>query len=406
MFCYLKGAEKCQNRIYDPKIKTLRVITNDNFENPPLLLLGSDQYLTISFDELSSDINWISYRIIHCNANWQPSRISELEYLDGFNEISLDDVTPSFNTFVPYHHYRLQIPNDKVQLRLSGNYMVQFYRDDNPQQVIASACFSVFEHNTEILASVSTNTDIDFNRQHQQVSLRLGWKNGMLSNPADELRVSVIQNNRPDSEVIVVNPTRFSANEAIYEHNRALIFEAGNNYRRFEITSHKYPGIGVEKISFFNPMYHVLLSNTAPKRKLPYYYDQDQNGRFIIRSVDAEDNDTESDYYTVHFTLEDENPFIEGEIHLNGDFTNNQFSEDTKMVYNFETQCYEKTMLLKQGHYNYQYLLVPNNGKKIAVGAIDGNFHETNNEYLIKVYYRPIGQRYDRLIGATRIETF
>ena len=59
-------------------------------------------------------------------------------------------------------------------------------------------------------------------------------------------------------------------------------------------------------------------------------------------------------------------------------------------------------MLLKQGAYNYQYVVVTDGGKA-DVGRLEGNFHETSNEYLVKVYHRPRGTRYDRLVGAAVI---
>ncbi|MGL4292805.1 MAG: DUF5103 domain-containing protein [Bacteroidales bacterium] len=389
---------------HDPNIKSVRVICNDRFDVPPLIELRSGQQIEVSFDELSSDMSRISYRIIHCDADWKPSRISELEYLDGFNQLAVEDAQPSFNTFVPYYHYRIRLPNDQIQFNISGNYAVLFYKDEDPETIIASACISVFERQTEVQGYITSNTDISFNGEYQQVGIRLKWKNAFLSNPADELKVVVCQNNRLDNQVVVNHPTRFSANEAVYEHNRNLIFEAGNNYRRFEIVNHQYAAIGVEQIRYFEPMYHVLLSGSQPRASLPYYYDRDQNGRYIIRNSDAQDNDTEADYFMIHFALEDENPFIQGSIYLNGDLTYGLFNDDSKMIYNFESHRYEKALLLKQGHYNYQYLFVEHGSDKGSTKKMEGNFHETQNEYLVRIYHRPPGQRYDRLIGFSLIQ--
>ncbi|MEG2180732.1 MAG: DUF5103 domain-containing protein [Bacteroidales bacterium] len=403
IFYYVSAQSGWQNAIFQPAIKSLQVICNDNFTSPPLILLNSDQFVSISFDELTNDMSWISYRIIHCDANWQRSHLSELEYLNGFNQVAVEDVQPSFNTFTSYYHYHITLPNENIQFRKSGNYAVLFFRDDQPDDIIASACFSVFERETSVYANVTSNTDISLNGEYQQVEIRLQWRNPVLSNPADELKVVVSQNNRRDNEVIVNHPNRFSANEAFFEHNRSLIFEAGNNFRRFEIVDHKYAGIGVEQIRYFEPFYHVLLTPSISRAQQPYYYDRDQNGKYIIRKSDAEINETEADYFMVHFCLEEENPFIEGSIHLAGDFTYNRFTDETKLIYNFEQRRYEAALLLKQGHYNYQYLFLPRNGTKASPALMEGNFHETENEYLIKVYHRPPGQRYDRLIGYSLI---
>lgn len=399
IFYYAAAQQGWQNATFKPEIKSLQVICNDNFLSPPVILQNSDQTVSISFDELTDEINWVSYRIIHCDANWQRSRLSELEYLDGFNPIPVENIQSSFNTFVPYYHYMITLPNEKIRFRKSGNYAVLFFKDENPNDIIASACFSIAEQETEVQANVTTNTDISINGAYQQVKIRLQWRNAFLLNPADELKVVVSQNNRRDNEVIVNHPTRFSANQAIYEHNRALIFEAGNNYRRFEITNHRYAGMGVEKIRYFESSYHVLLTPVFPRAKQPYYYDLDQNGKYVIRKTETENQETEADYFMVHFNLNDDNPFIEGNIYLSGDFVQNRFTDESKMIYNFERKRYENMLLLKQGHYNYQYLFVPKGSGKGSPAMMEGNFSETGNEYLIKVYHCPPGQRYDRLIG-------
>ena len=392
-----------RNQVHTPEIHTLQIAANSDFMAPTIIELNTDQYIDIEFDDLSDKSDWISYRIIHCNADWRRSQLSELDYLDGFNQNMINDVQPSFNTFTSYYHYRIQLPNPDARFRVSGNYAVEFFRDSEPQEVIATACFSVFEHETEVTASVSTNTDLSFNDRYQQVSVRLHWKNNFLTNPANELKVVVSQNNRCDNEVTVNTPTRFNANEVVFEHNRQLIFKAGNNYRRFETVSNKYAGIGVEKIIYAAPIYHVKLFPTEIRSTECYFYDQDQNGRFVIRQSEAQESQCEADYFMVHFYLNYDNPLIPGSIYLNGDFTNNLFDESTKMVYNFDTRRYEKSLLLKQGHYNYQYLFVPYQASEGETALIEGDHYETGNEYLIKVYHRSPGQRYDRLIGFCQL---
>ena len=59
----------------------------------------------------------------------------------------------------------------------------------------------------------------------------------------------------------------------------------------------------------------------------------------------------------------------------------------------------ELSMMLKMGSYNYQYLWLPDGSTTALTGPIEGNHYQTVNEYLSLVYYRPVGQRYDRLGG-------
>ena len=73
------------------------------------------------------------------------------------------------------------------------------------------------------------------------------------------------------------------------------------------------------------------------------------------------------------------------------------------MKYNPETHAYECARLLKQGAYNYQYLYVAPGSTVGSTAQAEGNFYETENEYLILVYHRPFGERYDRLIGMQQV---
>ena len=50
------------------------------------------------------------------------------------------------------------------------------------------------------------------------------------------------------------------------------------------------------------------------------------------------------------------------------------------MVYNPASGKYEKTLLLKQGSYNYQYLFLPDGGSAASAGPIEGNYYETVNK--------------------------
>ena len=45
---------------------------------------------------------------------------------------------------------------------------------------------------------------------------------------------------------------------------------------------------------------------------------------------------------------------------------------------------------------------VDKNGKIDEQNAVDGNFYQTENEYIVLVYYKGGAERYDRIIGIGR----
>ena len=212
------------------------------------------------------------------------------------------------------------------------------------------------------------------------------------------MKISILQNSRRDKEVIINRPLRVQGNQIVFGHDRNMIFEAGNEFRRFEMVATRYAGLGVEKIYYFDPYYHVVLATSVPRAQKSYLYDKTQNGRFVIRQSGADDSNTEADYFVVHFTL-DSDPIPGGKIYIDGEMTNHRYTPYNEMVYNPASGKYEKTLLLKQGSYNYQYLFLLDGGSAASAGPIEGNYYETVNEYLVKVYHRPQGVRYDKLIG-------
>ncbi|MDE6101082.1 MAG: DUF5103 domain-containing protein, partial [Paramuribaculum sp.] len=58
----------------------------------------------------------------------------------------------------------------------------------------------------------------------------------------------------------------------------------------------------------------------------------------------------------------------------------------------------------KQGAYNYQYLAVPRGAStRGSTSVVEGDRYQTANEYLVKVYFRQPGSRYDRLVAVTSV---
>lgn len=387
-----------ETRAFSDRFKTIRTDVEGRDLFPPIIELNSNEHITISFDEMTEEASYLQYSLVHCNADWRPSALSELEYLDGFNTNPIETFDYSIATFAHYVHYSLTLPNEDVQFKASGNYVLLVYPENEPEQILLQVCFSVYENDILVAPSVTSRTDIDYNREHQQVSVSLNANNYRIQNPYNELKVSVTPNGRRDQEVIVNRPLRVQGNQVIFDHDRNLIFEAGNEFRRFEMVATRYAGLGVEKIYHFDPYYHVVLATSEPRAETSYLYDKTQNGRFVIRQSGANDSDTEADYFVVHFTL-DSDPISGGKIYIDGEMTNHLYTPYNEMVYNPETGQYEKTLLLKQGSYNYQYLFLPDGASSATAAPVEGNYYQTVNEYLVKVYHRAPGERYDKLIG-------
>ena len=400
----VQAQEVYRTKVYREDIKSLEVKVQGELISTPCIELNGENRIEISFDALFHTGGRFAYSVIHCDAEWKKSNLVPIEYMKGFQRVTIEDYTFSFNTTTHYTNHKLWFPNEYMQPTVSGNYAVQVFEEDSPDNIVFTACFSIVEPLVDIDATVSGNTLIDFNREHQQVTFVINQTNINISFPQTDLKIFVYQNNNLDDARTNLQPAMISRNQLQYSLNRELIFEAGNEYRRIEFLSHRYIGMGVEATAFFNPYYHVTLYQDQKRDKKPYLYDQDQNGRFFIHCSGCENPDSEGDYYVVHFSLASER-MPNGKMYLYGDFFNRIPDEQSQMEYRAETGAYEKEVLLKTGLYNFQYLFVEDGDIKPSFKKTEGNFFETENEYTIAVYYRQNGARYDRLIGYRSISS-
>lgn len=373
------------------QFKSLQIRKPGNLLAYPIIKPGSEA-VEISFDELAEDNRYLRYRLVHCDALWRPSEISDIEYASGFNQGDILDYALSDLTITHYVHYTLTLPNDEVSPLISGNYLVEIFDQDNPDDVLLQAKFMVSEELAHMALNATSRTDIDYNDAHQQLSVHADLNGADIDDPFNDLILVVIQNGNPSSRRVLTKPLRANRTEAVYDHQQELIFPAGNEYRRFDTANSRYPGMHLVYIDATD----AELSVDHPRAEVRYQYDEDQGGRFFVDEINASNPDVNADYLWTHFTLE--MPQLHEPVYIDGDLTLRSRDSDAMMVYDPSIGAYVKSLLLKQGMYNYAY--VTHSGNRI-----EGDHYQTGNEYLALLYYRPHGARFDRLISSAVIHT-
>ena len=391
-----------RQRCLSPDIKTLRVLINGRNDLPPVLIAGSNDVLTISFDELSTDARYLRWSLTHCDADWQPENISDFEFTDGLNEASVDDYEFSRATLTHYVHYTITLPDKRMPIKLSGNYLLKVYEEYKPENPLLQVRFSVVDNSMKVNAQVSPRTDIDYMGQHQQLDITVDTEGADIRNFYTDLTTVVCQNLGDSSPVKLTSPSMVTGNRVSYSHLRSLIFPGTNEYRRFETVSASYPGIGIDRIGHSTDGYFADLFIDSPRFNTGYTFDQTQHGAFTVREYSSSAGDTEAEYITTNFRFE--SPKLPVEVHIDGALTSFAQDSSTLMKYNQITGCYEKSLFLKQGAYDYRYVTLDPHTGKVSTELTEGNFCDTSNRYLIYVYYRIPGERFDRLGGVTYAE--
>ncbi|MBE0637182.1 MAG: DUF5103 domain-containing protein [Bacteroidales bacterium] len=394
--------------VYQPNIRSVLLYKMGFEMSSPIVALHSEEKLMLSFDDLSADYSKYEYTIIHCDADWNPSDLMPNEYLESFTDDFIPSYDYSINTMQSYVHYRKMIPNDVISYKLSGNYLVKVYLEKQPDEVILTRRFYVIDPKADLSAVVDRPSNVVDRDFKQEITFSINTANIYVVDPFKEIKVTIRQNGRWDNAITNMKPRQVSGRELIYDNAGACVFDAGNDYRYFDIKSLRYNSMRVNAIEY-DPLdgYQVFLHEDEVKNKNVYQRIQESmNGRFLIKTEDWPDSSIESEYCTVNFFLPYPTPLIDGKLYIFGGLTNWQLLREAELTFNFERFGFEAKLLLKQGYYNYHYILLPNNSKVGDLTFAEGNFFETNNEYTFYVYFRPQGSRYDQLVNVTTMYAF
>lgn len=378
------------NKIYSERFKSLTSMVNSDWKNRPVMTLGTTDVLHIGFDELSHNYHRLTYHLEHCEADWQASEeLFESDWLEGFNDNQIEDYQNSVNTTVLYTHYELKIPNDRCRLKMSGNYRLTVYDEDADNERVLEVEFYVLEPRMALGLTVTTNTDIDHNKSHQQVGISLKYNDIQIFNHEEELRTVVMQNWQEQTARHNVKPNFINNKGLAWEHNKRLIFDAGNEYHKFEVLDVSHATMGLDRIVWDGEHYEAYPYPTEVRRN--YLTDTDANGAFLIRNSDNYESDFTCDYVYVNYLLLA--PYY-GDLYVDGQWTTDANKETYRMDYDEQHKQYSTSLLQKQGYYNYQYVM-----KNGQLAPSEGNFFETENSYQVLVYYKGTGTRTWRLVG-------
>lgn len=405
---FTAAAQMVADSNWTPEVKTVTLYKNGvELEAPVLLLDGSDRLL-LRFDVLGAETENFRYRIQHCDASWQVDDMQPYEFVNGFEEGSIDNYNPSFTTLTDYVNYYQYIPSQYSQLLISGNYVVSVFPQDSPDSILLTRRFCVVEGSLKAgvqLAVPYDNGDI-FRRREVDVAVEAnrdyrGMQIPPSLNPA-YLHVVVQQNGRIDTR----RELPFSGYEGAalcYRNHQENIFAAGNRFRYFDISNIRTAMYNVNRIEEYGGEWMAMLNPLEDRSNKPFVTEQTLNGGMKVNVWDRTNKETEADYVYVNFLLPMKYPFLNGSVHVVGDLTQWQLDEQSRMEYDMDKKAYTLRLQLKQGYYAYQLLFKPVGGQQGLTATLEGDHYETPNNYTVYVYYRAPNDRYDRLVALAKI---
>jgi hypothetical protein len=369
----------------------------------PLIHLSFKDSLLLSFDELANEPQNYAYTLIHCNADWSPSDLMESEYLEGFYEEPITDYQFSFNTTQNYVHYQAVIPSSNMKPILSGNYLLIVFPENNKNNPILSKRMMIMDEKVSVKGSVKRATDLEQRNYQHEIDFSIYHSGYEIDNPFGDIMPVITQNSRWDNAISGLQAVFVKDDEIVYDYEEENLFDGGNEYRFFDIQSLRYLSERLADISFEADTHRVVLRTDEARRFQRYSgLVQDINGKRIIRVQEGSRNAIEADYALVHFTLPYEHDVTHGDLYVFGQISDYGFPESHRMTYNADKRQYEANIYLKQGYYNYEYVLKKYEGGNIN-RFIEGTHYQTVNDYHIYIYHRPTGESYDQLIGIQKL---
>lgn len=376
-------------------IKTIQLRPKNN-PNQYAAIVRLGEVLELSFDDLDADNKEYQYKVEHMTHDWKPSNLTTNQYVNGFDENEIINISNSFNTLQAYTHYSVNIPNQNTIITKSGNYLISVLNDD--YEVVFSRRCVFYEDITSVGVAVFRSRDTKFINQKQTVQFTVNHPTLTINNPTQEINIALFQNYNWNTKINNIQPAFIKPQQLVYNHTFKTNFFGGNEFLNFDSKHIRNTSLNIAKTER-KDIYNSYLYTDEPRAEKIYTYNPDINGQFIVRTIEANDSNSEADYSLVHFSLDAFEPYENKEVYVYGAFNNYKLSDENKMKYNSTDKVYQAAILFKQGFYNYNYATL-NEYNNINLNEISGSFYQTENEYTVIVYYKPFGEIYDRVIGV------
>ena len=377
----------------------------------PMLELGGRQSLTLSFDDIDSEVKNYVYTIVHCDRSWQPSGLAPLEYIDGFEEENIQNFNFSFRALQNYTHYSLEIPNRNMGITKSGNYLLVVYEDEEEKRVVITRRFVVVDRQMGISTEVVRPAEVRKIHTHQELDFEVNYLRLNVRKPMQELSATIIQNQRWDNAIYGLPPKFLNSNKAIYDYQGKIVFPGGNEFRLIDLRSIRIPHRDVVYIDVnMDQQMEAELAPIASRGKAPHLSFIDFNGRYLIENQDSQPAELASEYVYTMITFKVDQPYIDDHVYLFGDITEWQLKDEWQLRYNPAISAYVGRFPIKQGFYNYYLATAPSDAdpklpREASILKTEGSHGDTENDYYILLYYRPFGTRYDQIVGYIQVNT-
>jgi len=391
------------NNIFNPAIKSVQFYNTKKNPSFPLIKLNSGEQVELEFDDIRGGSHYYYYTLEHCDGDWNSSNLSPTEYLKSFNDDKILDYSYSSATFQKYTHYTIKFPNDNIAPKISGNYILKVYEDDDQTKMILTRKFYVMNDQVSISANIVPSGDISNRQSNQKINFQLNYGALKVQNPNTDIRTWVMQNGRDETGQFTTQVQYIRGTQLIYEDLNTNDFPGRNEFRHFDFRSLKLNSENVAHI--YKDTANTVVMLTDKSRNNPNYtFLYDNDGKYYILNQEGSNPTLDADYAHLYFSFSTTKTDADGSLYLVGKFNDYKLDEHSKMDFDSRGKFYSH-LFLKQGVYDYIYVWVDKTTQKPDDILFEGSYFETENNYQLLVYYRPPTARWEELVGYSVVNS-
>ncbi|WP_022835568.1 type IX secretion system plug protein [Salisaeta longa] len=377
-----------------PAVRTVQLYRGTDERALPHLTLGSDQSLTLAFDLMEARGRPLSVQFIHTDRQGRPD-LSPVQYMDGFTRDNILSYDAALGTRVPYVHYTYRFPNDDIQFRVSGRYLVRVTAQGEPDRVLLERPFYVSDGTALLQLSMDevVMTGQSSNAMRPVVQLT---PPGDIRGDAFGFTVCVVRQGNAPMRRCMERP-RLSLQDGLrFVLDRAEAFPPAPPQYRLDLGRLQI-GASIERIDRTVTPFQVQLepdiadfSGSLPAPLL--------GGQIVVGGVvDALATPARRAEYvrtTFRFVPPNRQP-LRRSVYLQGSFTEGRPPTDFRLAWDAKQARYEGNVLLKQGLYAYAYR---SDDRALMARTLSGRAL-----YTAYAYYRDPRLGTDRLLALQTI---
>ncbi len=403
----IANAQVNPNAVYAANIHSVRFHIYGDQGAMPIYKLNSGDRLELHFDDMDANVKSYYYTYQLCDYNWQPVNLSPFDYVKGFTQMRITTYRFSSIAYTRYTHYQAILPEANSIPSRSGNYLLKVFLDGDTSKTVFTRALMVLDTKSAVSAQVVQPFGAQQYNTHQRVKFTVNVQALNSFDASRQVKVVVLQNYRWDNaQGQNIAPTFIRGNVLEYNTENNFVFPGGKEWRWLDLRSLRLLGDRIDYKKDKDNSVDIYMKTDGDRSGQRYIYYQDLDGLYQAVTYETINPYWQGDYATVHFSFAtpDGAPYKNKDLYLIGQLTDYQLTDDNKMQYNETKAVYEGAQFLKQGYYDYNYLLVDKSNPAQRT-ELDGNYWETENVYTVLVYYKSFTDQSDQLVGVAKVST-